>query len=465
MADHPQSLEGDGQSLTQQYTQWCAGLEGEDLPTAVREVAQRALLDVVGLCVAARETDYIQATRAAWEGVGSCTAFGHPTPMDTAGAALINGVAAHGEDFDDTFEGTPVHTGAVIIPAVLAACEAQGRSGDDLVKGIAVGMELMCRMALVAPTAQHKAGFHPTSVIGAMGATAGVGTALGLTSEQLTHALGVAGSMAGGIIEYLAEGTWSKRLHPGWAAQSGIRAALLGRSGFVGPRTVLEGTHGFYFAFGIPDIPPDFSQITRDLGENWLMEQIAFKPFACGTMVQPYIDCAVTLAGEGLDPDTIERIVCKVGEGTVHRLWEPLAEKRSPTTPYSAKFSVPYGIAMGLLYRASGLEQYTQERLQDPRVGRITETITYEIDPDNEYPRNYTGHMRVYLKGGDVREVTQPHLRGGKKEPLTWAELEKKFRANTAYGGWEHQQADAFQATSRALFSRPNLSGLAEFRR
>ena len=157
---------------------------------------------------------------------------------DAAGAAFINGTAAHGEDYDDTFEGTPVHTGAVAVPAVLAACEVNHRSSDDLIKGIAVAAELMCRMALVQPTGQHKAGFHPTAVIGAMGAAAGVGAALGLDENKIKDGLGVAGSFASGIIEYLAEGAWTKRLHPGWAAQSGIRAALLGREGFLGPRTV-----------------------------------------------------------------------------------------------------------------------------------------------------------------------------------------------------------------------------------
>ena len=148
--------------------------------------------------------------------------------MSAAGAAFVNGTAAHGEDFDDTFEGGPVHAGAVIVPAVLAACERHVRTGAPALLGIAVGVEMMCRLSLVVPKAVHKAGFHPTAVFGAMAAAAGVGAALGLDRRQMVDALGIAGSMAGGIIEYLAEGAWTKRLHPGWAAQSGLRAALLG---------------------------------------------------------------------------------------------------------------------------------------------------------------------------------------------------------------------------------------------
>ena len=147
------------------------------------------------------------------------------------GAAFVNGTAAHGEDFDDTFEGGPVHAGAVIVPAVLAVAEREKLAGADALRAIAVGVELMCRASLVAPKLIHKAGFHPTAVLGAMGAAAAVATLFNLSKSQFVNALGIAGSMASGIIEYLAEGAWTKRLHPGWAAQSGIRAADLARAG------------------------------------------------------------------------------------------------------------------------------------------------------------------------------------------------------------------------------------------
>ena len=154
--------------------------------------------------------------------------------MSAAGAAFVNGTAAHGEDFDDTFEGGPVHAGAVIVPAVLAACERYNPDGRSALLGIAVGTEVICRLSVVVPKAVHKAGFHPTAVFGAMGAAAGVGAALGLEQRQMVDALGIAGSMAGGIIEYLAEGAWTKRLHPGWAAQSGPAR------GAAGTRTVFS---------------------------------------------------------------------------------------------------------------------------------------------------------------------------------------------------------------------------------
>jgi len=451
-------------SVSERFCAWAVGLRSEDVPAPVRRALSNALLDFAGLCVSARELDYVAAIRVSSDAPGDCTAIGHPGGLDAAGAALINGTAAHGEDYDDTFEGTPVHTGAVILPAVLAAGERHGFSGADALRGMAVGTELMCRMALIAQTGLHKAGFHPTAVIGALGAAAAVGAALKLTPRQMTDALGIAGSFASGIIEYLAEGSWTKRLHAGWAAQGGIRAAVLGREGFLGPRTVLEGTHGFFHAFSDGTIAPDFSLLTDGLGTYWHAAAIAFKPYACGTMTQPFIDCAIRLVRDGLDPAAVERLDCEVGEGTVHRLWEPLAEKRQPSTPYSAKFSVPFCIAAGMIDGAAGLGQFTDARIADPVILDLAGRVNYVIDPDNEYPRNYSGHIRATLRDGSVVEVRQPHMRGGAREPLGADELAAKFRANAAFGGWPEARARALQDYCAGLFDAPDLRGLAAFR-
>ncbi len=451
-------------SVSERFCAWATGLRTDDVPAPVRQALSNALLDFAGLCVSARERDYMAAIRASCDAAGDCTAIGHAGGLDAAGAALINGTAAHGEDYDDTFEGTPIHTGAVILPAVLAAGERHGFSGGDALRGMAVGAELMCRMALIAQTGLHKAGFHPTAVIGALGAAAAVGAALRLNSRQMTDALGISGSFASGIIEYLAEGSWTKRLHPGWAAQGGIRAAILGREGFLGPRTVLEGTHGFFHAFTDGTIAPDFSLLCDGLGTHWHAASIAFKPYACGTMTQPFIDCAIRLGRDGLDPAAIEHIECEVGEGTVHRRWEPLSEKRRPSTPYSAKFSVPFCIAAGLIDGAAGLGQFTDDRVSDPAVLDLAGRVGYVIDPDNEYPRNYSGHIKATLRDGSVVEARQPHMRGGAREPLEPDELAAKFHANASFGGWPERRARALRDYCATLFDAPDLAGLAAFR-
>jgi 2-methylcitrate dehydratase PrpD len=421
------------------------------LPPAVRRKCEDLLVDVVGLCVTARNEDYVKAALAAWDDDGVCTAIGHPRTMSPAGAAFVNGTAAHGEDFDDTFEGGPVHAGAVIVPAVLAACERYNPDGSSALLGIAVGVEVMCRLSTVAPTLAHKAGFHPTAIYGAAGAAAGVATALGLDRRQTVDALGVVGSMASGIIEYLAEGTWTKRMHAGWAAQSGMRAALLARAGFSGPRTVFEGMHGLFHGFA-NTTKGDYDAVTGDFGENWVTETVAFKPYPCGTMTHPYIDCARRLAAQGVKPESIKEMVCEVGEGTVHRLWEPLAAKQTPKNGYAGKFSSPYCIAAGFIRGNVGLGDFSDEAVRDPAVVALARKVRYEIDPANPYPRNFTGHIRAVLADGRAIEERQPHMRGGAHEPLTRQDIEDKFALNAKHGGWSAERATQALALLRTFY-------------
>ena len=430
------------------------------LPPAVRETAERLLLDIGGLCVAARGEDYVLAAAAAWEGEGDATVIGHGRALDSAGAAFVNGTAAHGEDFDDTFEGGPVHAGVVIVPALLAAAERYRLSGPDLLLGIAVGTEVMCRGSLVAPKRIHKAGFHPTAVLGAMGAAAGVAAALRVEPEVFASAQGIAGSMASGIIEYLAEGTWTKRMHPGWAAQAGLRAVALAREGFLGPRTVWEGTHGFLHGFA-NTLDGDWAKLLEGFGERWAMATIAFKPYPCGTMIHPYIDCA--RRQWGVDPASIREIVCGTAEGIVHRLWEPLAEKQAPPNAYAAKFSVPYCVAYAILNGNGGLDAFTDANARDPEVVALARKVRYEIDPANPYPNEYTGHLRIVTNAGETIELTQPHLRGGQHEPLSREDLEDKFRGNCAYGEWDEVRTERWIEFARTAFDAPAVD-LAEFR-
>jgi 2-methylcitrate dehydratase PrpD len=429
-------------SVAETLAEKIVALKPDRLPAVTTRKCEDLLIDVVGLCVTARNEDYIASSLAGWDDDGPCTAIGHQRTLTASGAAFVNGTAAHGEDFDDTFEGGPVHAGAVIVPAVLAACERHNPDGRMALLGIAVGTEVLCRLSLVVPKAVHKAGFHPTAIFGAMGAAAGVGTALGLNARQIVDALGVAGSMAGGIIEYLAEGAWTKRLHAGWAAQSGIRAALLARAGFVGPRTVFEGVHGLFHGFA-HTTEGNYDALTGDFGTRWVTDTLAFKPYPCGTMAQPYIDCAKRLAAHGIKPEEIESIVCEVAEGTVHRLWEPLADKQRPRNGYAAKFAVPYLLATGFVHGGVGLGAFTEAAINDARVLALAAKVKFVIDPDNPYPRNYTGHIATTLKDGSVIEERQPYLRGGAQEPLTRQDVTDKFRLNAQHGGWSEMQSDA----------------------
>ncbi len=442
-------------SVSEQLAAAFAGMPAA-LPVAMADMCDAVLMDVAGLCVAARNSDYLQAALRATGESGECTLIGHVGGYNVATAALCNGIAAHGEDFDDTFEGGPVHAGAVIIPALLATAEQHRLAGGDLARGIAVGCEVMCRLCLVAPKRVHKAGFHPTAVFGTLGAAAGVSSALRLDNAQWFNALGIAGSMASGIIEYLAEGAWTKRMHPGWAAQAGYRAARMAQAGFTGPRTLFDGEHGFFHAFANGD-GCDFTAMLDGAGKQWLAADIAFKPYACGTMAHPYVDCARKLVAEGVRPDDVTAIECKTAEGIVHRLWEPLMAKQNPPNGYAAKFSIPYAIAVGMLRGDAGLIDYEEAVVHDPAVRALAGKVRYVVDPDNPYPRQFTGHVRVTLDTGEVREAAQGHFRGGREEPMSAVALEAKFEANCGYGGWSAERTRSALAVLRSVRNTPRV--------
>ena len=192
-----------------------------------------------------------------------------------------------------------------------------------------------------------------------------------------------------------------------------------------------------------------------DFGARWVTETLAFKPYPCGTMTHPYIDCARRLAARGIKADDIVEMVCEVGEGTVHRLWEPLAAKQQPANGYAGKFSTPYCIAAGFVRGNVGLSDFSDAAVRDPAVLALAAKVRYQIDPKNPYPKNFTGHIRATLRDGSVVEERQPYMRGGAQEPLTRADIEDKFLLNAKHGGWSAARAAAALKLIGGLFDGP----------
>ena len=443
--------------IAEEFSSWSKNLKVKDIPEKTQFTLKFLLKDICGIILSARNEDYVKSLVETYKGSGSLISLGHSERFDLFSSAIIAGTAAHGEDFDDTFEGNPMHVGATMIPAMLSAAQKFNLDGDQILKGLAVGSELICRLALVAPTAMHKQSFHPTAVCGTFGVAAGLSSVLDLSEKQMVSALGIAGSFTSGIIEYLAEGSWTKRVHPGWSANSGMNATLIAKSGFYGPRTVFEGKHGFFEAFALKEIERDYSHLTDGLGKRWENQNLAFKPFACGTMAQPFVDCAIKIRKKIKNLDEISSITAKVGEGTVHRLWEPLKEKRQPSTPYSAKFSVPYCVAVGFIRGDAGLNEFNEKSINDKEILSLASKVNYEIDPNNEYPKNYTGTLICKTSNNEFTE-NQPCFRGGVKEPLTKDDIDKKYNANLNYSKISEENKKNLNDFIETLFDRPDFS-------
>jgi len=421
-------------SVARRYARFTLGLALDDVPAPVVAKAKQLVLDIIGSCLASSREEFGRAALRAAEGLGGppeSTLIGGGSRVGASHAVLANGTLAHGLDFDDTREDAIVHTGSVAVTTALAVGEAQRASGRAALEAAIAGVEVMCRVGLAVPGRFHARHYHPTSLAGSFAAAAVAGRLRGLTEDQLVSALGICGSQAGGIIEYLADGSWTKRLHPGWAAHAGVVATLLAQSGFTGPETVFEGTHGFYQAFAGGHDDARLEELLGTLGRTWELEELTFKPYPCGSIAQPYMDCALRLREQHrIRPEQIAQIRCRTAEGPLPRLWEPLAAKHKPPNGYAAKFSLPYLLAVILVKGRAGLAEFTDEAAGDEAVLGVASRVSYEVDPSIDYPRQFIGHVAIRLHDGRVLEERQDRPRGGPDLPMSQEEIEAKFRGN-----------------------------------
>ena len=213
------------------------------------------------------------------------------------------------------------------------------------------------------------------------------------------------------------------------SAHGGAIACLLAQEGFRGPAKVFEGTHGFFNAFGGKN-EFRFEKIL-ELGKEWEIPRLTFKSYPCGSISHPYMDCALKIKQKHSPvPEQIAEVVCRTAEGPVHRLWEPLADKQKPVSSYGAKFSLPYSLAVMLIRGRAGLDEFNDETIHDSKILELAAKVRYELDPTIDYPRHFSGHVKVFMKNGTLLEENQPHPRGGFEDPLPPAEIEEKFRGN-----------------------------------
>ena len=434
-----------------------------DVPAAVVEKAKLVFLDTIGIALASSTMDFgLMAINVARKlgGPKASLLIGTSDRVAAANAVIANGTLAHGLDYDDTLEEAIVHTGCCAGITALAAGEEVGATGAAVLEAAIVGTEVLCKVGLVAPGKFHARGFHPTAICSTFGAAAAAGKLYGLNLNQWVDAFGLCGSQSSGIIEYLADGTWTKRIHPGWSAHGGVIATLLAKEGFRGPAKVLEGTHGFFSAFGGKN-DYDFEKIL-ELGQRWEIPRLTFKSYPCGSISHPYMDCALRIKQKhSPHPDQIMEVICRTAEGPVHRLWEPLANKQKPVSSYGAKFSLPYSIAVMLIRGRAGLEEFSESAIRDHELLALAAKVRYEVDPKIDYPRHFEGHVQLKMKDGSVFTEDQLHPRGGYEDPLPPEEIEAKFHANARLALAEHDVEEIIRLVQQ-LEALPSISRLTE---
>ena len=431
-------------TLAEQLSAFARDQRCDTLPDDVRKAVRDRVLDTVGLCLASTGVPAAAAVLDYARHLGGrpeATAIGCMELLPAANAALVNGVLAHGLDFDDTHLPSILHPSASVVPAALATAEAQGASGEDLVAAVAVGLEACVRLGMAGydkttnNSVYFEHGQHATSICGAIGSAIASAKLLGADDGQVLSAIGVSASMASGIIEANRTGGTVKQVHCGWAAHAGVTAANLAMRGVTGPPTVLEGRFGFFEAFLRDRI--DLAAVTTGLGSSWGMLDINVKPYPANYFTHTGIDAAIAVRARGVKPHDIAAVRLGVARPTVRTIGDPIESKRRPATGYQGRFSGPYAIAAALFGGSGlglGLDDFTDELVHDPQRQALMDRIEVFADTrcDQGYPYDLPASLEVTLTDGSVLAEWVPFNRGGPRRPLGPDDLIAKFRSTAS---------------------------------
>ncbi len=425
-------------NYTAELTSFLHQVQAVHLPPEVMDRARYFLLDYLAVAIRGSQEDSAKAVQRMIQKMvpampqnSVATVWGTDIRTLPAFAAFANGTASHGIEQDDTHSGGSIHLGTTMYSVALALAEAgEHITFDDLLAAVVAGYEASARIAMaVQPQEQYSLGFHPTQTCGVFGAVITAAKLLGLNQEQTLHAMGIAGSMAAGSMEFLAEGAWTKRIHPGLAAQNGIQAAMLAAEGFTGPKRILEGRDGFLHAYSRNAIA---ARLTANLGVTWEILATAVKPHSCCRYMQGPIDAVLDIVRQNrLKPEQIRTIEIAVLQAGWNIVCEPAQQKYHPQSVVDAQFSMPFGAAVAAVEGAAGLDQFTLPYIQSPAVRAVMQKVQLVQNDEIEktFPREWPARVVIQTESGDKHERFVRHPKGDPENPLSWDELAAKFLA------------------------------------
>ena len=409
-------------------------LSWQDIPAAVIERAKLHILDALGIALAASNYDYSYKTLTAMSGLageGPYPVIGMPTRLPLRDAAQMNGFLIHALDFDDTHVPGVLHATCTALPTLLGTGQRHGISGREMLIAYLAAIETDARIGMAATGGFHRKGFHPTGVVGAYGAALAAGRAGGLTAAQLQDAQGIVLAMASGTLGFLADGSWNKRLHAGWASVVGITAAELARQGFKGTRLPYEGKYGLYDCFTEEGAVIDWTACTHDLGADWEMLRIGIKPYPACHLVHSSADSMVALMHEhGFEAGDVASVRARVAADCMSLVCDPIEQKRRPASGYEAQFSIPYAIASILRHGRLTLAELESEIFTDAQILALCDKVSCEPDPESAYPKYFSAEVIVTLNDGRELSHREQINRGADERPLSAEDIIAKFRAN-----------------------------------
>jgi len=445
-------------TVAQALGAWVAGLRDEDVPLHVAATVRRQLLDGTGTALAAARLGAARPAVAVAAGLGGppeATPLSGGPAIGAPAAAFADGVLVHALDFDDTHPGALVHPTATVLPAAFAVGEQVGATGADVLTAAVAGYEVVCRLGAGAPHGFHAQGVHATGACGPFAAAAVAARLLGLDAQTTAAALGIAGSSAAGLLEFLATGAATKQLHPGTASLTGILAARLAASGADGPPAVVEGERGLYAA--LTARPADAASVVDGLGERFALEGVAVKAYPCCQLMHAALDAGRALADRVGDPAGVEAILAEVHPDSAAIVGEPIAAKAAPRSVYDAKFSLPWSLAALLLDGDVTVETYSADALARADVARLAARVRTVRGPAGGAAAGAPARLTATTAAGTV-EAAVPCSAGGPERPLSDADLRAKFLANAG------ADRDAADELAGALLGLERLDGVHRLR-
>jgi len=421
------SDKGGARTISEPLAEYCAKLRWDDIPENVIRYAKLLLLDLIGAALSGVGTPEVKSSTAALKifgtASGPCTLWGSELRSTPAHAALINGITAHAQELDD-FGGVD-HSGAVVIPAVLAIGEALPPvSGRRLLEAMVVGYEVGRRVLEAAGgyrAHNNASGWHSTGTCGSFGAAAAVAKMLGLDARKATWAIGLAGTFTGGTWAFIQDGAMSKRYHAGRAAEAGVLAACLANSGFTGPSQIFESDWGGFFqTYAKGQAQPD--KLTEDLGGDFKIMRSGIKPYASCRDIHSTLDIVLDARRDHhLTPDDIDRVEIRC----IPEMQQMIGKTAPPATRLDAQLSLPYSVAVALAAGRASLAEYGEPWLNDPAVRSLSWRVNLIADPG--LPFDSEPHVRIVVRDGRVIEGHVAFARGAPQNPLSQVEVQEKF--------------------------------------
>jgi 2-methylcitrate dehydratase PrpD len=404
----------------------------ENLPPEVVEATKKEILDLLGVALGGINqpgATHVCELVKDWGGKQESSLIGSKQKVPAPNAAQANATMAHALDFDDVHEAAVMHPGIASIPVAMAVAEAQGNlSGKELITSTALGVDMMCRLALATTPGKSpiELGWHLTSLFGFMGSAAVAARVMGLNEEKIVDAIGIGYHQSAGNGQCVKDGALTKRLGPGFAVKGGITAALMAKAGVTGAKNALEGEWGLYKQYMEGDYSPEI--LTADLGKRFEGANVVIKPYPCCRGIHPAIDAGLALAsGENIRSKDIKEIILSVTDAHLKLLCQPLDAKRSPRSPVDAQFSIPWGVASAIIGRRVGLDDFTDSAIKNNDVLELTQKMRVEVDNTLHKPGPEPTRVKVITKDGKAFEKVVENPLGSLERPMSFEDCAKKF--------------------------------------